>query len=159
MKINKLVSWIAVFSWMAVIFYLSHQPGSASSHLSSGIVTALLSFIDGVAPQLDIDIESFHTFIRKNAHFIAYFLLGLLSLNAWRSSGFRGAKQLMLSFGLSVLFAITDEVHQLFIEGRSGEVRDVLIDSSGVGLSVLVYVLFSNLWDSKKVNTIKRNIK
>ncbi|MCH4827376.1 MAG: VanZ family protein [Planococcus sp. (in: firmicutes)] len=159
MKVNKLVSWIAVFSWMAIIFYLSHQPGSASSHLSSGIVAALLNFIDGVAPQLDIDIESFHTFIRKNAHFIAYFLLGLLSLNAWRSSGFRGVKQLMLSFGLSVLFAVTDEIHQLFIEGRSGEVRDVLIDSSGVGLSVLIYMVFCNLWDYKKVNTIKRNIK
>ncbi|MGB6409125.1 MAG: VanZ family protein [Planococcus donghaensis] len=117
MKVYKHISWIAVFSWMAVIFYLSHQPGSVSSQLSSGIVAALLSVFEGVVSQLDMDIESFHTFVRKNAHFFAYFILGLLSLNAWKSSGVRGVKQLMLGFGISVLFAITDEVHQLFIEG------------------------------------------
>lgn len=159
MKVYKYVSWIAVFSWMAVIFYLSHQPGSASSQLSSGIVAALLELIEGIAPQLTIDIESFHTFIRKNAHFFAYFLLGLLSLNAWRSSGYRGVKRLIFGFGLSVLFAVTDEVHQLFIEGRSGEVRDVLIDSAGVGLSVVIYTLIGNLLVFQKEKTIKRNFK
>ncbi|ANU22542.1 VanZ family protein [Planococcus donghaensis] len=159
MKVYKHISWIVVFSWMAVIFYLSHQPGSASSHLSSGIVAALLSVLEGIAPQYTIDIESFHTFVRKNAHFFAYFLLGLLSLNAWKSSGFRGIKQLVLGFGLSVLFAVTDEVHQLFIEGRSGEIRDVLIDSAGVGLSVMIKVLFGKLWVLQKEKTIKRNLK
>lgn len=156
MKIYKFVSWIAAFSWMAVIFYLSHQPGSASSQLSSGIVTALLNFFEGIAPELNINSESFHTFIRKNAHFFAYFLLGTLCLNAWRSSGYRGAKQLTLGFGSSVLFAVTDEFHQLFIDGRSGEFRDVLIDSAGVGLSVVLYVLTSKIWVFRKKKIIKR---
>lgn len=152
------ISWIAAFSWMAVIFYLSHQPGSASSDLSSGVVAALLSFIDQVAPNLEFDIESFHTFVRKNAHFIAYFLLSLLSLNAWRSSGFRGLKQLVLGFGMCVLFAMTDEIHQLFIEGRSGEARDVLIDSAGAGLGVVVYAIADKLWRRKKKGR-KKQIK
>ena len=146
MTAYKRISWIAAFSWMAVIFYLSHQPGSASSDLSSGVVAALLSFMDQVAPNLEFDIESFHTFVRKNAHFIAYFLLSLLSLNAWRSSGFRGLKQLGLGFGMAVLFAATDEIHQLFIDGRSGEVRDVLIDGAGAGLGVVVYAVADKLW-------------
>lgn len=159
MTAYKRISWIAAFSWMAVIFYLSHQPGSASSDLSSGVVAALLSFMDQVAPNLEFDIEIFHTFVRKNAHFIAYFLLSLLSLNAWRSSGFRGLKQLGLGFGMSVLFAVTDEIHQLFIDGRSGEVRDVLIDSAGAGLGVVVYAVADKLWRLRNKKDKKEQVK
>lgn len=152
----KIVSWIAVLSWMAVIFYLSHQPGSASSNLSSGVVTALLNLINLMTPQVELDVEKFHTFVRKNAHFFAYLMLGLLSLNAWRSSGFSGLKQLILGFGMCVLFATTDEIHQLFIEGRSGEISDVMIDSAGAALGVLIYGTIGYLWDSKKEKTLKR---
>ncbi|MGH2317079.1 VanZ family protein [Planococcus sp. SE5232] len=155
----KCTSWIAAISWMAVIFYLSHQPGSASSDLSSGVVAALLSFIDQMAPNLEFDSENFHTFVRKNAHFIAYFLLSLLSLNAWRSSGFYGMKQLVLGFGMCVLFAVTDEIHQLFIEGRSGEVRDVLIDSAGAGLGAVFYALGDKLWRLQKKKSKNEQIK
>ncbi|ANU10170.1 VanZ family protein [Planococcus antarcticus DSM 14505] len=146
MTAYKSISWIAAISWMAVIFYLSHQPGSASSDLSSGVVVALLNFVEQVAPNLEFDIDSFHTFVRKNAHFFAYFLLSLLSFNAWRSSGFRGLKQLLLGLGMCVLFATTDEFHQLFIDGRSGEARDVLIDSAGASLGMVVYIITDELW-------------
>ncbi|AQU80177.1 MULTISPECIES: VanZ family protein [Planococcus] len=156
MTTYKFFSWIAALFWMAVIFYLSHQPGSASSNLSSGVVTALLDLINLIAPQVELNVETFHTFIRKNAHFFAYFLLGLLSLNAWRSSGITGLKQLILGFGMCILFATTDEIHQLFIEGRSGEVRDVMIDSAGAVLGVLIYGLFGYLWGSMKEKTLKR---
>ncbi|MGE6369837.1 VanZ family protein [Planococcus kocurii] len=156
MTTYKFFSWMAALFWMVVIFYLSHQPGSASSNLSSGVVTALLDLLNLIAPQVELDVETFHTFIRKNAHFSAYFLLGLLSLNAWRSSGFTGLKQLILGLGMCILFATTDEIHQLFIEGRSGEVRDVMIDSAGATLGVLIYSLFGCLWGSMKEKTLKR---
>ena len=159
MTAYKSVSWIAAFCWMAVIFYLSHQPGSASSDLSSGIVAELLKFIDQVAPSLEINFESFHTFVRKNAHFIAYLLLSLLSLNAWRSSGLRGPKQLILGFGMCVLFAVTDEIHQLFIEGRSGEVRDVLIDSAGAALGTVIYIAVNKLCCFCKRKDRKKQVK
>lgn len=159
MTAYKSVSWIAAFSWMAVIFYLSHQPGSASGDLSSGIVAVLLGFIEQVAPNWEFDVESFHTFVRKNAHFIAYFLLALLSLNAWRSTGFRGLTQLILGFGLCILFAVTDEIHQLFISGRSGEARDVLIDSAGAGLGVAVYSIAERIWKFRRKKDSKEPIK
>ncbi|MDN3437343.1 VanZ family protein [Planococcus sp. APC 3900] len=161
MTVYRSVSWIAAFSWMAVIFYLSHQPGSASSDLSSGVVAALLNFIDQVAPNLELNVESFHTFVRKNAHFMAYLFLSLLSLNAWKSSGFRGWKQLFLGFGMCVLFAVTDEIHQLFIEGRSGEARDVLIDSTGAAVGVVVYIIAAkmvSLWKNYNDKQIKAEL-
>ena len=158
MTAYRSISWIAAFSWMAVIFYLSHQPGSASSDLSSGIVATLLNFIDQVAPNLDLDVESFHTFVRKNAHFMAYLLLSLLSLNAWRSSGFGSWKQLFLGFGMCVLFAMTDEIHQLFIAGRSGEARDVLIDSAGASLGLVLYTAIGKLMSLRK-NSSNKHIK
>lgn len=161
MTAYRSISWIAAFSWMAVIFYLSHQPGSASSDLSSGIVATLLNFIDQVAPNLELNVESFHTFVRKNAHFMAYLFLSLLSLNAWKSSGFRGWKQLFLGFGMCVLFAVTDEIHQLFIEGRSGEARDVLIDSTGAAVGVVVYIIAAkmvSLWKNYNDKQIKAEL-
>lgn len=161
MTAYRSISWIAAFSWMAVIFYLSHQPGSASSDLSSGIVATLLNFIDQVAPNLELNVESFHTFVRKNAHFMAYLFLSLLSLNAWKSSGYRGWRQLFLGFGMCVLFAATDEIHQLFIEGRSGEVRDVLIDSTGAAVGVVVYMIAAKvvgLWKNSDDKQIKAEL-
>lgn len=161
MTAYRSISWIAAFSWMAVIFYLSHQPGSASSDLSSGVVATLLDFIDQIAPGLELNVESFHTFVRKNAHFMAYLFLSLLSLNAWNSSGYRGWKRLFLGFGMCVLFAVTDEIHQLFIEGRSGEVTDVLIDSTGAAVGAVIYITaakVAGLWKNNDDQQIKAEL-
>lgn len=81
--------------------------------------------------------------VRKTAHFAEYAILGFLltgaaSLgNGWKSflqPGFTGA-----------LYAASDEFHQLFVPGRSGQISDVLLDSAGVCFGVLLGMLFWRL--------------
>ncbi|MEI3612385.1 VanZ family protein [Pseudogracilibacillus sp. SO30301A] len=133
--VKKFIFWIPVLIWMSVIFYLSHQPGSESSELSSDLAAKILYLIELIFP---VNSDYFHHFIRKSAHFIAYFILGILVVNALRIHNFKYAAY---AFLICVLYAISDEVHQLFIPGRSGEVRDVLIDGTGAFIGIGVYFL------------------
>lgn len=145
MRTNKMHSWIAVIVWMALIFYLSHQPATQSNELSSGITAFIVKAVENVAPNLDFDISGFNHLVRKNAHFVAYLVLGVLTFNALRVSGVRGFRNVVIALGICILFAISDEVHQLFIPGRSGEVRDVLIDSAGASVGIGVSLVIARI--------------
>jgi|SRR5690625_4615422 len=135
-KLRQLFAWLLVIIWMGVIFYLSHQPATASSTLSSGITEIIIRTLKTIAPFMDLELHAFHHFIRKGAHFFAYFMLGFLVIHALEM---RHVKGMALALAISVLYAISDEVHQLFIPGRSGEVRDVLIDSAGAVVGIISY--------------------
>ncbi|WP_413378249.1 VanZ family protein [Alkalihalobacillus sp. 1P02AB] len=137
---KKWFSWAAVLLWMALIFFLSHQPGEKSGHLSSDITEILSGIIQFLFPFFQIELELLHFMIRKGAHFFSYLLLGVLVLNAMRRSGFISYWAAATSWGICLIYAITDEVHQLFIPGRSGEVQDVLIDSAGALTGIVIYL-------------------
>lgn len=145
----KILSWAAVVIWMAIIFYLSHQPSGTSNELSSGLTEAIINKLTTIAPNQDIQMDSFHHYVRKNAHFFAYFLLGILVLHALRSSHILGWRGVTATLLICVLYATSDEVHQLFIAGRSGEVRDVLIDSAGVSAGIGIWMVTAKIGKKK----------
>lgn len=132
-------SWIAVIGWMGCIFYLSHHPATASNNLSLGLTEVLADVINTIIPNATFRLDLFNFFVRKAAHFFAYFVLGVLAFHAFLKSGVRGWRTVSCALILSVLYAISDEVHQLFVAGRGGQVRDVLIDSAGVIVGILLY--------------------
>ncbi len=147
---KKILSWILVILWMGLIFYLSHQPAAESSELSTGITEVIIQTIEKLAPNVELDIRNLNHIVRKNAHFFAYLVLGVMVINALRASGVRGYNSIGLALLICVLYAISDEVHQIFIPGRSGEVRDVLIDSAGASVGILVYMVVGRLVGKSK---------
>ena len=46
----------------------------------------------------------------------------------------------------SCIYASSDEIHQLFVPGRAGQVRDVLIDTSGAVAGILLAILIRKIW-------------
>ena len=52
-------------------------------------------------------------------------------------------KKILISIGLAFLYACSDEIHQLFVNGRSGEFTDVLLDTCGAGFGILVVITMS----------------
>lgn len=70
------------------------------------------------------------------AHFFSYLALGILVAAGLRSSGVNVYRLIGLARVICLLFAISDEVHQLFVPGRGGQVRDVVIKVSGHWLGV-----------------------
>ena len=118
-----ILSYGLLVGWMVVIFFLSSEGNAASTERSDVIVELFRTM--GVAGQAD-----WLTFmVRKSAHVIAYLVLGVLAYNALRLHVRTPRVLLALSTSLVVLYAVSDEIHQLFTPGRSGEIRDVLIDS------------------------------
>lgn len=136
---RKVFVWLPAFFWMIFIFYLSHQPATESSELSRGVTDVIIYLIEMVITPVKLDIGCFHFLIRKSAHFIAYFILGFLVMFALKGSKVNNVRAVVLTMTICILYAISDEVHQLFIPGRSGELRDVIIDSTGASVGLFVY--------------------
>lgn len=149
MFIYKMLPWVPVVLWMVLIFALSHQPASESGEMSSGITEIVMETVEQIIPVSETDFDRVEHIVRKNAHFFIYLILGVLVIHALRKGGGRSFNGIGLAIAVCVLYAMSDEFHQLFIAGRSGEVRDVFIDSSGASVGIMVY------WLTEKM--LKRN--
>lgn len=154
-KITIFISWIFVLIWMGVIFYMSAQVAIKSNSMSLGITDYIIRFLDKFVRSDLLHTGILNHIIRKTAHFSAYFLLGILSHNAMGRSGVRGWRRAVASILVCVVYAVSDELHQLFIPGRSGQATDVIIDSSGAALSIMLYMLVSKLIFSKVKKSTK----
>lgn len=59
-------------------------------------------------------------------------------------------KQVIFAGALGALYAISDEIHQTFVPGRSGQVQDVLIDFLGVIIGICVLLFLVKLFNKGK---------
>lgn len=126
---NKKFSLLLLIIWMILIFVMSSFNADISSN-QSGMIVNFISKIFNIN-----NMELLSLIIRKMAHFLEYFILGILMLNVIINYN----KKIYLSYIFSILYACLDEVHQLFVNGRSGQITDVLIDSTGIILGILLY--------------------
>lgn len=128
-KFNKILSIILVVLWCLLIFYLSNQKGSISQNNSDSLVEFL--------NRIGINFPNMAFIIRKLAHMTLYFILYFLVYYLMYQFNIKRRKYLSLLF--CFLYSVSDEVHQLFVVNRSGEVRDILIDTiSSFGASLLI---------------------
>lgn len=121
---------------MILIFYFSMQDAEQSS-LQSGFFSSILAlFMDENLAEL---------LVRKAAHFTIYLLLGGCVFMSAKSYGASLNVCLILAVAFCFVYAGSDEFHQLFSSGRSGQFEDVLLDTSGSVLSaVLLFETFHN---------------
>ena len=145
----KFFSWITVILWMLLIFYLSQQPVATSNELSSGITERIIETVEIVAPQDNLSVDSIHHTIRKNAHFFIYFFLGIFVLIALKRRVMKGYRKERIALYICVAYAVSDEVHQLFVSGRGAQVKDVLIDSAGAAMGILLASLIDSFVKSR----------
>lgn len=130
---------ILVILWTLFIFGQSSLSGEVSSDQSGFIVDVLYPFMSRIG--ININQDTFSFIIRKLAHFTEYFILGsLLHLIYLKFN--RGVWFIFLH---GFITACMDETLQLFIPNRSGELRDVMIDTSGVLLSIVVVFILMKI--------------
>lgn len=89
--------------------------------------------------------------VRKGAHFTIYLVLGFLVSSLLKEYMILNKKNIIMTIIIIILYSCSDEIHQLFIPGRSGEIRDVLIDTLGGFTGSIFYKLYFKL-RRKKVN-------
>lgn len=134
--------WLPVVLWMGFIFAMSSDLGS-STH-SSRIIEPIVRWIKpDTTPE---QFEFVHFILRKLGHLTEYAVLALLVFRALKHTLAQPLDKLSWqTVGIALLitasYAATDEWHQSFVPGRTAAIGDVLIDSSG-GLLSLLIVLF-----------------
>ena len=114
---------------MGIIFSFSMGTGTESGGLSS-VISDLLHIPDIV--------------IRKMAHVTEFMILTLCVILALRKAhGVSPVKTIIIAGVISVVYAVSDEVHQLFVSGRHGCFSDVLVDSVGVIIACGMYFIIN----------------
>lgn len=133
----------AVILWMMGIFVFSARDASTSTQDSNHIglligKILIQDFEDWDAQEQLTFAEKIDHPVRKTAHATEYAVLGMLLVGALYQREEKNRKIAFLSWGIGTVYAATDEIHQLFVPGRSGQLSDVLLDSSGVAIGVVV---------------------
>lgn len=120
---------------MILIFTMSSFDATESANQSNFIV----NIINNIFKIENIELLSF--IIRKLAHFTEYLILGFLTINMLNKNDI--SKKYLLSILICIIYATSDEIHQIFVPGRACQIRDVLIDSIGFITGVYLYKLIN----------------
>ncbi len=143
---------------MGTIFKFSSQVAEESKKSSSKIVTKVvetLNIKENLTEAQEEDFISDLTFVvRKGAHFTIYALLGIFVFLLSREYNMTVKKSVIVAVIVSMLYACSDEFHQCFVEGRSGEIRDVIIDTCGAFAGSMLALL-----GSKVLNRFKAKLR
>lgn len=122
--------------WMFVIFGMSNAQGEESQGMSDTIVI----FLSKILPFVSYN-DTWTFIIRKLAHFSEYAILGMLYYLFFSTYQTIAKKQIFILIGCVFLYACSDEFHQLFMDGRAGQFKDVCIDSAGGTTGILLWHL------------------
>lgn len=143
----KSINWLLLIIWMIFIYMMSNQPATVSDS-QSGAVIVLLSKIGINMNSIFGQLANFA--VRKSAHFIEYMILAFLIFNVVNLY-FNIKQVIIMSIIFTSIYAATDEFHQLFVPGREGAIRDVIIDTCG-GVTLILIRIFIKCFLNKKKN-------
>lgn len=123
----KKFKWVLVVLWMVGIFAFSSQKAIVSNRKSE--------FVIYVFQVLGLNLNNVfgnlaNFIVRKVSHFLEYFILAVLLFNAVKEN-FKFKKLAVFLIIVVFLYSCSDEIHQLFVPGRTGRIRDVIIDTIG----------------------------
>ena len=156
---RKIVCWILVVCWMAVIFSFSARTATLSAQDSATVGMWLGKvFVPGFSGWDEQEQKEFADKIdhpvRKAAHASEYAVLGFLLAGGLADDTKKRLYCIGFPWIVGTLYAASDELHQMFVPGRSCQVTDIMIDSSGVFLGVLVGQLIwvYRIWARRKKN-------
>lgn len=134
---KRIINLILIFIWMCFIFFMSNQPAETSDSQSIGIINILSEFGINMSGIFG-DVANF--VVRKCAHFLEYMILGFLIINLIKDDC-KLSNIIFITIAGVFLYACTDEFHQLFVVGRDGNFRDILIDTFGGTFSGILFTL------------------
>lgn len=158
LKIFRVITVILTLSVMTFIYYMSSQTANDSSQTSRLFIEFFAKLFVSDFEKLSVSeqatiISSFQFIVRKGAHFSIYAILGGLSyLSVVTYNRFPFKLRSVISACICFVYSISDEFHQSFVPGRSGEIRDVCIDLCG---SLVAIILLTFIFKYSKFKFIK----
>lgn len=141
-NIIRAVLLILIIVISSIIFGFSAQDGETSGGISKRVITIIADVFNLNGDTRNIFIEKGEGVIRKLAHFGIYTLLGLASMGFIATFNLKRKNQILITIIWGFLYASTDELHQMFINGRNASFLDVLLDTSGVIFGILLIIIY-----------------
>lgn len=146
--IKKVIKLILIIVWMGLIFSFSNDTGVVSTKKSDGFIIRMVETVLNRELSAD-EKEKWTTYlvkpVRKGAHLGVYLILGILVISFISEFIVINYKVMLLSLGISFLYACSDEIHQLLVPGRSGQLSDVLLDTVGAGIGILIFTFIKRM--------------
>lgn len=161
-KINilRIILIILLLCTFFIIFGFSSQNGEQSGGISRKVTETILKASSNYnkleEEEKEIILHRTESIIRKVAHFSIYTVVGFLLMGLLSTYKIKDKWRLIMTIGIGILYAISDEFHQSFSPGRSPKITDVYIDTLGVIVGALLVILIRMVY--KKIKYCK-NIK
>ena len=169
---KRIILGILILIWMITIFLFSSQDGMESESTSDIITNRIVNEnikndIEGKnysnegtnetsVTEYNYEYEMYkggvRLVVRKSAHFIIYLVGGILVFNFLKTYNLSIKKIIGLTILFILIYASTDEFHQLFVEGRTARVSDVLLDTCGAICGLILIFICSKILKLKDRN-------
>ena len=130
----KIILGTLLVIWLIIIFMFSNQTADKSTGVSDKFVSSITNILNIKNKDEEISI-----IVRKTAHFMEYFILGILLFLNLRL--YNLDNKLIIGIIFCFIYAVSDEVHQIFIDGRTPKLLDIFIDTLGASLSLFILSL------------------
>ena len=142
---KRIVLFILIILMMGIIFKFSGSSGEESTKHSMGLIGKTIGVIaEIINPDITdeeklILYEKYHIPVRKAAHISEYFILCLLVCLFLTTYDLNYKYVILYSFIFCFLYACSDEIHQLYVPSRSGNIIDVFVDNIGILFCLVIY--------------------
>ncbi len=140
---SKIISITILVIYMLLIFFFSNMDSKESNNVSYKITDKIIDVVENDELVIKDKVETrdnLNYVVRKTAHFTEYTILGILVLNVFSFYSLENRKKIIYSLIFCFVYAVSDEVHQMFISGRTPLATDVLIDSLGSLSGIILYL-------------------
>ena len=143
-KINILrtILIILLLGRFSIIFNFSNQDGVKSGSLSREITEEVTKHVNSIQTLEKVEKErvlnKIEHYIRKLAHFSLYLVLGMITNSLMCTFNLKNNRRIYISLGIGIIYAVSDEFHQIFIPDRTASILDILIDSCGVAVGIFL---------------------
>lgn len=143
MKTKKIIYLILIVLCMSTIYLFSNKNSTSSNSTSKKVVNSIVTVYENITNkkinkgQLT---NKLNYPIRKLAHYSVYFILGIFIYKLILLTKYKHKEAIALL--LCFIYASLDEFHQLYVSGRTGQIKDVLIDTLGALTAItIIYLL------------------
>lgn len=153
-KILQIILIILIICVFGAIFKFSSQQSEQSEGLSRKISGSIISIEPDNKKlnqqQYENILAKVDCVIRKIAHFSIYTILGIVLISLFITVKLDQDKSIMITVVIGILYAMSDEIHQNFVDGRSPMVTDVMIDTAGVMFGICIILGILRIIKTKK---------
>lgn len=136
-----------------VIFNFSNEDSIKSGNTSKKITNEITKNIDSIQKLDKVEktkeLDRIESIIRKIAHFSLYTLVGILLMAICSTYNLNEIIRIIISLLSGIVYAISDEIHQMFIAGRTAKPTDVFIDTLGVILGIVITMLILKITSNR----------